>query len=176
MRIKGIKNESFSDYKLPSMYIAFPHCSFKCDRENNQKLCQNSHLAQVKEEEVDIDTIINLYLTNPLTQAIVFAGLEPLDSQEDVINFLEAFRIKYQRNDPIIIYTGYTETELESGEWGISNNSPEQQSQVWNQIKNYNLIVKFGRYLPDQKPHYDKMLGVELASNNQYAKEFINEN
>ena len=33
-----------------------------------------------------------------------------------------------------------------------------------------NIIVKFGRFIPDQESHYDEVLGVNLASNNQYAK------
>ena len=33
-----------------------------------------------------------------------------------------------------------------------------------------NIIVKYGRYIPDQEKHYDEVLGVYLASNNQYAE------
>ena len=33
-----------------------------------------------------------------------------------------------------------------------------------------NIIVKYGRYVPNQKPHYDELLGILLASDNQYAK------
>ena len=33
-----------------------------------------------------------------------------------------------------------------------------------------NIIIKFGRYIPNQKPHYDEVLGVNLASDNQYAE------
>jgi len=36
-----------------------------------------------------------------------------------------------------------------------------------------NIIVKFGRYRPNQEKHYDKILGVFLASDNQYAKEYL---
>jgi hypothetical protein len=47
------------------------------------------------------------------------------------------------------------------------------QKSYWKNIKNCgNIIVKFGRYRPNQEPHFDKVLGVELASDNQYAKEF----
>ena len=54
------------------------------------------------------------------------------------------------------IYTGYYKNEI--------------QDQI-DVLKLYpNIIVKFGRYIPNQSPHYDKILGVELASNNQYAE------
>ena len=33
-----------------------------------------------------------------------------------------------------------------------------------------NIIVKFGRYRPNFQKHFDEVLGVELASTNQYAK------
>lgn len=33
-----------------------------------------------------------------------------------------------------------------------------------------NVIVKFGRFIPNQEPHYDETLWVNLASNNQYAR------
>jgi hypothetical protein len=32
-----------------------------------------------------------------------------------------------------------------------------------------NIIIKYGRYIPNQTPHYDEVLGVYLASDNQYA-------
>ena len=33
-----------------------------------------------------------------------------------------------------------------------------------------NIIIKFGRFIPNREPHFDEVLGVNLASNNQYAK------
>ena len=33
-----------------------------------------------------------------------------------------------------------------------------------------NVVVKFGRFIPNQEPHYDAVLGVKLASDNQYAE------
>ena len=40
-------------------------------------------------------------------------------------------------------------------------------------VTNYNnIIIKFGRYIPNQGTHFDKVLGVKLASDNQYALKF----
>ena len=39
MLIKGIIDEDFLNYKKPSMVIAFPHCSFKCEKELGKKVC-----------------------------------------------------------------------------------------------------------------------------------------
>ena len=33
-----------------------------------------------------------------------------------------------------------------------------------------NVIVKFGRFIPDAKHRFDDVLGVELASDNQFAE------
>ena len=41
MFVKGIIDEDFVNYKKPVMYIAFPCCSFKCDKENGARYCQN---------------------------------------------------------------------------------------------------------------------------------------
>ena len=38
-------------------------------------------------------------------------------------------------------------------------------------LKKYdNIIIKFGRYLTNQKSKFEPLLGVTLVSDNQYAK------
>jgi hypothetical protein len=81
-------------------------------------------------------------------------GLEPCDSPQDLFDIIKDFRDYTQ--DDIVIFTGYTENEI-----------PE----IVKELQNFkNIIVKFGRYVPNQTPHLDKVLGVKLASDNQYAK------
>ena len=58
MQIKNIVDEDFVNYYKPSMFILFPSCSFKCDKENGCNLCQNSHLAQEPTLEIDKEVII----------------------------------------------------------------------------------------------------------------------
>lgn len=172
MKIKGITDECFSDYKVPALYIAFPNCSFKCDRENGGHFCQNSALAQEPDIEISKEKILQHYVENDITQAIVLGGLEPFDSEMDLLAFIDCARRQFNISDPIVIYTGYTEKELDEGNFGHAANFNVQKS-YWENIKNCgNIIVKFGRYRPNQEPHFDEVLGVELASDNQYAKEF----
>ena len=154
IKIKGIRMEDFTNYKKPSMYIAFPSCTFKCERECGQKICQNSSLVQSKTLEVDVKYIVNKYINNPITSAIVIGGLEPLDSKEDLLILISYLRTSTQ--DDIIIYTGYKEEEIKN------------QLQYLRAYRN--IIVKFGRFIPNQQPHYDDVLGVMLASDNQYAE------
>ena len=154
MLIKGIIAEDFVNYKLPCMVIEFPFCNFKCDKEYGQKICQNSHLANCPNYDIPYSNIIKFYLQNNITQAICYQGLDPMDSAEDVIQLTKLFRD--YTNDPIIIWTGYNENEI------------EHLVQI---LKHYkNIIIKFGRYIPNQPSHYDEVLGIKLASPNQYAK------
>lgn len=165
MKIKGLKDECFQDYKKPAMYIAAASCSFKCDKENGCAICQNGHLAESITILTEPEYLIERYLDNPLTSAIVFSGLEPFDQIEDVIHFVYLLREVYKCNDDIVIYTGYTKDELELDEQikCIPN--------LYQELKNYkNIYVKFGRYLTGYDSHYDEVLGVNLASPNQYGE------
>jgi len=154
MIIKGIREESFSDYLMPNMFIAFPSCTFKCERECGKQMCQNSDLVLSPNIEVDNEVIINRFLNNPITKAFVFGGLEPFDSWFDLIELVKDIRVI--TDAPIVIYTGYYKSEI------------EDKIDV---LKNYkNIIIKFGRFIPDQRSHFDKILGVELASDNQYVE------
>lgn len=172
MKIKGLVEEDFVNYKLPSMYIIFPNCSFKCDKENGNQYCQNWSLS--KEPCIDIpkEEILNKYIKNPITEAIVLGGLEPFDSEYDLLPFIDCARRQFKILDPIIIYTGYTEEELTSGNFGTIQQTGIQQN-YWKILLSYgNIIIKFGRFKPNQEKHYDSLLGIYLASNNQYAKEY----
>ena len=40
MRIKFLVDEDFVNYKKPSMFIGFPNCTWKCEKECGQKMCQ----------------------------------------------------------------------------------------------------------------------------------------
>jgi hypothetical protein len=155
MKIKGIIFEDFINYKKPSMVIEFPYCNFKCDKECGQQVCQNSKLAKAPNKDVSITNLVKTYMNNNITEAIVFQGLEPFDSKDDLYQLIKVFR-EYTNND-IVIYTGYTETELDY--------EIETLKRLFK-----NIIVKFGRFIPDQQSRFDEILGVTLASSNQYAK------
>lgn len=154
MKLKGLNDYDICNYKEPAMFLIFPYCTFKCDRESGSNVCQNSALAREIEVEIRGIDIIHRYIKNPLTHAIVCGGLEPFDSWNDLWIFICLFR--GFSKDPIIIYTGYKEEEL------------TDKLKVLLQLDN--IIVKFGRFIPNRPHIYDTVLGVELASNNQYAK------
>lgn len=152
--IKGLVDEDFIQYKKPSMFIIFPFCNFKCDKEAGCAICQNSALAHEPKFDMPIIDIIKRYIDNPITKALVFGGLEPFDNRGQLFWFIRELREYIQ--DDIVIYTGYTEDEL------------QEEIQIYKQFPN--IIIKFGRFIPNQEKHYDEVLGVELASPNQYAR------
>lgn len=69
---------------------------------------------------------------------------------------IRSFMTEKGKSEDIVIYTGYNESEI-ADEVDIIR-------------KHKNIIVKFGRYRPSDTGKYDEVLGVNLASRNQYAK------
>jgi hypothetical protein len=157
MKVKGIIDTDFVNYKIPCMTIEMPICKgFKCDKECGKPVCQNGLLASAPTNEYSIDSIIELYESNPLARAVCFQGLEPFDTFDDLFDFIFVFRNCDALNDDIVIYTGYNKNEIEN---------------QLIQLKQFsNIVVKFGRYIPECESHFDAILGVNLASPNQYAE------
>ena len=154
MLIKNIDECDFVNYKKISMFIIFPFCTFKCDKEFGVTLCQNWSLVKEPNLNISNEEIISRYMNNPITKSIVMGGLEPFESWDEVYSFIEDFRMVC--DDDIVIYTGFNESEI---------------LDKIDKLKRFkNIIIKFGRYKPNQEKHYDDVLGVKLASDNQYAK------
>ena len=158
MKIKYIIDENFQDYKKTSMMIAMCSCDWKCLNELNLdiSICQNSQIAQQKNIEVSIESIIDRYLNNPITQAVVIGGLEPMLQFDEVLEFIKQFR-QYS-DDDIVIYTGYYPEEI--------------QDKIKELIQYKNIIIKFGRYIPNKDKRFDEVLGIWLASDNQFAVKY----
>lgn len=160
MKVKGIVEEDFINYKKPSMFVIFPSCNWKCDKECGRQVCQNGALASAPIIEIEVDEIIKRYINNPISKALVCGGLEPFDNFTNLFELVSSFR--EISDDDIVIYTGYKEIEI--------------YDLVYLVLSKYkNIIIKFGRYVPDKEEIYDELLGVTLASNNQYARK-IDEN
>lgn len=153
MIIKGIIDEDTINYKNISMTIMFPYCTFKC----GEMHCQNSALTTQNNISISTIDLIERYLNNPITESIIFQGLEPFDSWGDLLHFVHVLRMHYKCNDMIVIYTGYYKDEI--------------LHQINNLSGYKNIIVKYGRYIPNQNSHYDAVLGVNLISDNQYAEQ-----
>lgn len=165
MRVKTIIDEDFVNYKKPAMFIGTISCGGKCCREADLPLsvCQNDELRSRPNILVDDDIIIRRYLTNEITQAFVIGGLEPFEQTDEVVHFVDTLRTKFKRNDDVVIYTGYY--------------PDEKDVQYAREVLSHypNIIVKWGRYIPNKPAKIDDVLGINLASDNQFA-EVISDN
>ena len=156
MKLKGIIDEDFINYKLPSMFLISSTCDWKCCKEAGNNICQNMEIAKEKTRNIEDEKIFERYINNPITKAIVIGGLEPFDQFEEIFNLISYFRMFRGCNDIFVIYTGYYPEEIEGKVKYLSMFE--------------NIIIKFGRYIPNKNKIYDEILGVELASDNQFAR------
>ena len=156
MKIRNLIDQDIVNYKKMSMFIATCYCDFKCCTELGLDICicQNSPIAQSKIINISNDRIVKRFMKNKLTHAVVFGGLQPFKQFDEMFQLIKCFR--QQTEQDIVIFTGYYEGEI------------EEEIQQLKQFKN--IIIKFGRYIPGHEVHFDEVLGVNLASNNQYAK------
>ncbi len=154
MQIIDIVDVDVANYKKTSMFIITPRCSMKCNKDCGKRVCQNEHLLTENSKDYDNNKLITRYTSNPLTHAVVVGGMEPFDTFESLYNFIKDFR--QVCSDDIVIYSGYNESEI---------------APLILRLKQFdNIIVKYGRFQPGTTKHYDEILGVSLASDNQYAK------
>ena len=156
MKLKFIKRDDFVNYKKCSMFLGTTSCNWKCCKESNIpcSVCQNYPWSNNPIKEFDNKDIINMYLKDGLEESIVFGGLEPMLQFQELVSFIDEFR-KISEDD-IVIYTGYYESEI------------EKEIEVLKKYKN--IIIKFGRYIPNRNSRYDDVLGITLISDNQYAE------
>lgn len=155
MKIKFLKAEDFVNYYKPAMFIGVCFCDWKCciERGLDVTICQNEPWIKEPIIERNDKEIVDFFISNPFVSAVVIGGLEPMLQFEEVYALIQEFR--KQTDADIVIYTGYKEDEISDKIFKLCNFK--------------NIIVKYGRYIPGQQPHLDKVLGVKLASNNQYA-------
>lgn len=138
------------------MFIVSAICDWKCCIEAGLDIsvCQNQSLVNSPTKDIDNNFIYDLYINDPITRAVVIGGLEPMLQIDEVVDLIGTFR-RNGCNDPFVIYTGYNADEIRSS---------------LDRLRDKRVIVKYGRYVPGQKPHYDEVLGINLASDNQYAE------
>lgn len=156
MRVKAIVDEDFVNYKKASMFIATCFCDWKCCTEGGfgKEICQNSPTAQQPNIEITNEQIYNRYISNPITSAIVIGGLEPFMQFSELLGLVTYFR-SHGCQDDFVIYTGYRFEEITTF--------------VLYLAKEKNIIIKYGRYVPGDMPHFDEVLGVNLANKEQHA-------
>ena len=158
MELINLKDEDCINYKKISMFLGFATCGGTCWRELGlpPETSPNTSLCAGPRIELSVDEIVRRYLDNFLTEAIVCGGLEPFEKFEELLELVRILRDKYKNEDDVVIYTGYYPEEI------------KQQIELLKKYKN--IIIKFGRYRPGDKKHFDDVLGVFLANKEQYAQ------
>lgn len=156
MKVKNIVVEDFCNYKQPSMFIVSAVCDFKCCKQYgfDTSICQNSSLTSTPTIEVDDEDIFNMFISNNITKSVVIGGLEPFLQFNEVLRLIDLFRRRGEQCD-FIIYTGYYPNEI--------------QSQIDELARYTGIIIKFGRYIPNTPSIFDPLLGINLASDNQFS-------
>ena len=157
MIVKLVKQDDFVQYKKPCVVVCFPNCTWKCCTEAGipTSVCQNQEMCGLKDIDITPEDVYNLYKESLFAESICCSGLEPMLQFDDVLSLLKYFR-EHDCDADFVIYTGYYRNEIED--------------KIEQLAKYRNVIVKFGRYVPNQEKHYDEVLGVWLASDNQYAE------
>ena len=156
LTVKEIVDENFQDYKKASMFIATIKCDFKClvEKGLDCEICQNSKTAKLPNKKILISDVFRRYCANPITRAVVIGGLEPMLQFDEILNLISYFR-ESGCDDDFVVYTGYYAEEI---------------SQKVALLKNFkNIIIKYGRFIPDSASIFDEVLGVTLNSENQHA-------
>ena len=157
MRVKTIVDEDFVNYQKPSMFIGTISCGGKCCLEGGFPLsvCQNDGWRGNAPIDIRDEVIVKRYLQNQITHSIVLGGLEPMEQSDEVLALIKTLREDFDCHDDVVIYTGYY---------------PDEVTAILDKLQAFdNIVVKFGRYVPNMKPRFDDVLGVNLASDNQYA-------
>ena len=154
IRLKDIV-EVFQDYKKSALLLCTCYCDWKCCAESglDQSLCQNSRIAKQREIKTPFASILKK-VNASFTDAVIFGGLEPMMQVDEVIQCIEYLRLNGVKKD-IIIYTGYYLEEIDSN--------------ILYRLSQNKVILKCGRFIPNRSSKYDPILGVVLASDNQYG-------
>lgn len=105
--------------------------------------------------DIKISDIFDRYVSNIITRAVIIGGLEPMLQFHEVYSLIYYFR-KNNCSDDFVIYTGYYYHEI------------EQYIKKLQDLNN--IIIKYGRYIPDSNPRFDNTLGIILSSDNQYSE------
>ena len=154
IRVKDVV-EVFQDYKKSALLFSCCFCDWKCCKEAGIPIsvCQNQSICSQRTITLSFESVLRM-VNNSITDAIIFGGLEPFEQIDEVVRCIEYLRFNFV-SKPVIIYTGFYPEE-------INENTLDRLSLS-------HVILKCGRYIPNLPPVYDEVLGITLASNNQYG-------
>jgi len=157
MKVAGNPKTVFNDYKKVGLYIATPFCNFKCVKEAKEKgvevTCHNGGLDYVS--DMSAQDVVEKHLSiNPFAECIILSGLDPIDNWVETKQFINDFRKITDME--IVLFTGYYPNEIMDKLVELEHHE--------------DIMFKFGRFNPINKPRFDDLGGVKLSTGNQYFK------
>ena len=156
-----VKTDDITDYLKTSLLLVTPKCSGKCGEK-----CQNYFLIKnATTKQYAVSSIVNLYNNLTTHNAVVFAGLEPFDTFNDTQILVDAF-LQNDKPIDIVIYTGYYQQSI------TDKVNVLLQKLIKTKSTNKTIIIKFGPYIAENRSYYSNILGIKLATDNQYVKRF----
>ncbi|WNO30030.1 hypothetical protein [Oceanotoga phage vB_OteS-UFV02] len=149
IRYKTIEHNVIGDAPFIGARISSINCPFNCPG------CFNQHLKKIPTKKLSGEQIIKLVKFNIFNQGLILAGLEWTDQPLEMYALIEE---ALHEGLEVILYTHHSEEEFK------------------NKFRLYPIYIKFGAYDQENKNIGNKKsLGVTLASNNQYIKDFREE-
>ena len=145
--------EVFQDYKKSAVLFSMCYCDWKCCKEAGIDVCHNLPIAKQENVKLTFSDALSI-VNNSVTDAVLFGGLEPLLQSEEVTHLIRYFREHGVKKD-IVVYTGYYIEEIDKD--------------VLESLTQCHVILKCGRFIPNRPSKFDDVLGVTLASDNQYG-------
>ena len=169
MKVLEIKPNDFANFHDPwghsSLFVGMGWCDWKCCKEAgvDVSICQNYELQNSGfSKNIPARDLLSRYLGE--STSVVLGGLEPLNDMEGVLELASEFAELAEGwprdvRAAFVVYTGYTREECHGKIDAVA------RSLGWRPT----LIVKYGRFVPNGNGRFDPVLGVTLASDNQYA-------
>lgn len=141
--------ETITDYRKSTLYLCGYICTLGC------KDCFHNELKKNHPTTLSIEKLFTDYISTTSCDAILFSGLNWLEQIEELFVLIHYIRSNHINKD-IVIYTGYDKHEISDKIAMLS--------------KFDNIIIKYGRFDATLPPRYDDVLGITLASSNQWAE------
>ena len=116
------------------------------------------NLLLVNEQNIEDNTLDKTFGTLKIVHFsdILYGSTTDIDTVKKVVEIIN------NKKADIVIYTGFKECEFKH------LLAYKKYLEAFQEFPN--IIIKYGRFIPNQEKHYDEVLGVELASPNQYAR------
>ena len=164
------KQKAFADYYIESLnatesYKIAYNCSYNTARTNGARLLANANIKEYIDEVMSAKDESRIASQDEILQ--ILTDIARGVTEEEVVQFSQLGEELRTTRKPTI--------KDRMGMSSIDYATLFKKEEILNHInwlqQFENIIIKFGRYIPNQGKHFDEILGIWLSSDNQYAEE-----